>query len=298
MLKEKVEAWMKEKGVSQSALATRLGMSAAAVSLWLHGKYAGDLPALEEKLEKLLELEEERDKGGLLQPEKFVPTTGARKYLEAARLAHRDGSIRVCYGDAGLGKTWAGREYARQNPGTIFIEASADFSPRVLLQEILMALGREGRGTNHAMRREICDVLRGSKRLLIVDEAENLPYKSLEILRRIYDECEIGILLAGMPRLLANLKGKRGDFKQLYSRIAGVFCLDKLSEDDVRLILEARLGQGQVEQKATTTFHLQANANGRTLKFLLGETARLCQLNNRTISPVIIEKAASLLLRG
>ncbi|MCH5149260.1 MAG: AAA family ATPase [Spirochaetales bacterium] len=295
-LKEKVEKWMASKGVTQSGLASRLGMSGAAVSLWLHGKYAGDLPALEEKLEKLLELEEERDKGVLLMPEKFVPTTGARKYMEAARLAHRDGSIRVCYGDAGLGKTWAGREYARQNPGTIFIEASADFSPRVLLQEILMALGREGRGTNHAMRREICDVLRNSRRLLIVDEAENLPYRSLEILRRIYDETEIGILLAGMPRLLANLKGKRGDFKQLYSRIAGVFTLDKLSEEDVRLILEARLGE--VDEKSAATFHYQSNANGRTLKFLMSETARLCQLNDRSVAPVIIEKAASLLLRG
>lgn len=295
-LREKVESWMKAKGVTQAGLASRLGMSSAAVSLWLHDKYTGDLAALEEKLEKLLVLEEEREKGVLLQPERFVPTTGARKYMEAARLAHRDGSIRVCYGDAGLGKTWAGREYARQNPGTIFIEACADFSPRVLLQEILMALGREGRGTNHAMRREICDVLRGSKRLLIVDEAENLPYKSLEILRRIYDETEIGILLAGMPRLLANLKGKRGDFKQLYSRIAGVFSLDKMSEEDVKLILEARLGE--VDEKSAGTFHLQSNANGRTLKFLMSETARLCQLNSRSISPVIIEKAASLLLRG
>lgn len=294
-LKEKIESWMTAKGVTQSGLATRLGMSTAAINQWLHDKYPGDKTALEIKLKKLLEMEAEREL--VIADETFCDTVGALKYMECARLAHRDGHIRVCYGDAGLGKTWAGREYARQNPGTIFIEASADFSPRVLLQEILMALGQEARGSNHSMRREIVSILKGSRRLLIVDEAENLPYRSLEILRRIYDETEIGILLAGMPRLLANLKGKRGDFKQLYSRIAGVFSLEKLKEDDVAKIVKARLGD-DVGQENIEAFFLQSNANGRTLKFLVSETARLCRVNKREVSPKIIEKAASLLLRA
>lgn len=293
-LKEKVLEWMQEKKVTQPGLATRLGVSVTVVNQWLHDKYPGDVETLEKRIQSVLTMENDRNL--TVKDETFCETFGAMKYMEAAHLAHRDSCIRVCYGEAGLGKTWAGREYARQNPGTVFLEASADFSPRVLLQEILIALGREGRGTNHGMKREICDILRGSKRLLIVDEAENLPYRSLETLRRIYDETEIGILLAGMPRLLGNLKGKRGDFKQLYSRIAGVFSLEKMQKKDVEKIVSARLGD--VSAESVEAFYLQSNANGRTLKFLISETVRLCRLNDRQIEPKIIEKAASLLLRG
>lgn len=295
MLKEQIQKLLTEKKETQSSLALALGVSTTVVNQWLHDKYPGDISGLELKISKFLEMKAERDEFSL-QAETFCDTYGSLKYMEAARLAHRDGHIRVCYGDAGLGKTWAGREYARQNPGTIFIEASADFSPRVLLQEILIALGRDGHGSNHAMRREIASILKGSKRLLIVDEAENLPYRSLEILRRIYDETEIGILLAGMPRLLANLKGKRGDFKQLYSRIAGVFSLEKLTEDDVAKIIKSRLGD--IAEENIEAFYLQSNANGRTLKFLISETARLCRINKKPVSVKIIEKAASLLLRA
>lgn len=57
--------------------------------------------------------------------------------------------------------------------------------------------------------------LRDSGRLLMVDEAELLLYRALEVLRRLHDKAGIGIVLAGMPRLLINLKGRRGEFAQL-----------------------------------------------------------------------------------
>ncbi|CRL44634.1 hypothetical protein SGGMMB4_01839 [Sodalis glossinidius str. 'morsitans'] len=56
--------------------------------------------------------------------------------------------------------------------------------------------------------------------LVLVDEAELLPYRALEVLRRIHDSFGVAIVLAGMPRLLLNLKGSRGEYAQLYS-IAG-----------------------------------------------------------------------------
>ena len=59
------------------------------------------------------------------------------------------------------------------------------------------------------MMLDIIDKLKSSGRLIIVDEAEHLPYTSLELLRRIYDKAEVGILLVGMPRLMKNLKGDK-----------------------------------------------------------------------------------------
>ena len=66
---------------------------------------------------------------------------------------------------------------------------------------------------------DIVNKLKNSGRLIIVDEAENLPYRALELLRRIYDKAKVGILLVGLPKLLTNLKGNKGQYKQLYSRV-------------------------------------------------------------------------------
>ena len=56
-------------------------------------------------------------------------------------------------------------------------------------------------------------------RLLIVDEAENLPYRALEITRRIHDKTGVGVLLIGRSILLENLKGYNNQYDQLYSRV-------------------------------------------------------------------------------
>ncbi|MEV9348723.1 ATPase, partial [Klebsiella pneumoniae] len=72
----------------------------------------------------------------------------------------------------------------------------------------------------------------------LIDEAENLPYRALEVIRRIHDKAGVGVVLAGMPRLIINLKGKRGEYAQLYSRVG--FALDlqeKLPQADLQQIL-------------------------------------------------------------
>ncbi len=58
----------------------------------------------------------------------------------------------------------------------------------------------------------------------MIDEAELLSTRSLEFIRRIHDLASVGVVLAGMPRLLVNLKGKNNELAQLY--IASRFACD------------------------------------------------------------------------
>lgn len=57
---------------------------------------------------------------------------------------------------------------------------------------------------------DIVDKLKSSGRLIIIDEAEHLPYKSLELVRRIYDKANVGILLVGMPATIKLLTEATG----------------------------------------------------------------------------------------
>ncbi|EOF6267776.1 AAA family ATPase, partial [Salmonella enterica] len=71
----------------------------------------------------------------------------------------------------------------------------------------------------HELSEECIQALTGTGWVILVDEAELLPYRALEVLRRIHDRSGVALVLAGMPRLLVNLKGSRGEYAQLYSRV-------------------------------------------------------------------------------
>ena len=132
-----------------------------------------------------------------------------------------------------------------------------------------------------------------TKTVLIIDEAELLAYKSLEIIRRIHDMAKIGVVLAGMPRLRANLRGKKGESKQLYSRIGFVGDLsDRLPEQDIGLLSQATIGTDAFNAKLYKACH----GNARRLNKLLRGVNRLSKLNNRPIDDAMINKFTQMLI--
>ena len=75
--------------------------------------------------------------------------------------------------------------------------------------------------------------------MIIIDEAEHLPYKALELLRRIHDKAGVGVLLVGLPRLIHKIMEGRGEYQQLYSRIEVYTLLHKLHPSDTKRIVES-----------------------------------------------------------
>lgn len=120
--------------------------------------------------------------------------------------------------------------------------------------------------------------LRDSGRLLMVDEAELLPYRALEVLRRLHDKAGIGIVLAGMPRLLINLKGRRGEFAQLYSRVALALNLgDTLSQEDFNQIATELMPEA-VEPEISEALYTRSLGNARRLFKLARGVYRICDI--------------------
>ena len=68
---------------------------------------------------------------------------------------------------------------------------------------------------------------------MIIDEAENLPYRALEIARRIHDKTGVGVLLVGRSILLENLKGYNNQYDQLYSRVKYTKILNRIQLVDI-----------------------------------------------------------------
>lgn len=171
------------------------------------------------------------------------------------------------------------------NPGVILIEADLGYSPKVLFSELHKKLGFDGTGTVHEMFLNIVEKLKYSGRLIIIDEAEHLPYKSLELVRRIYDKANIGILLLGMKRLISNLKGKNGQYAQLYSRVGIVTELTKLTSNDEEAIIHSLVPKFKLPIEVVSGV---SKGNTRILTKLLVRAIRVAQINSSEINEDIL----------
>ena len=223
----------------------------------------------------------------------FCQITNADIVFQIARTCHLEQEIGVLVGEAGTGKTKAAKEYSKQNPDVIFIEADLSFTTKVFFRELHKKLGMDGNGGIYDLFADCVEKLTDSNRLIIIDEAENLPYRALDMVRRLYDKANIGILLIGLPRLIANLRGKRGEFKQLYSRVGIVMALDEFSESDTKLIVQTIFPNTNGLYK---TFHELAKGNGRKLEKLILRTSRAARSGRRDITEKLVKNAAEVLL--
>lgn len=286
---------MKRKGYNQTQVARAIGKSPAVVNQYLQDKYAGDIRSIDELVVNFISREAEKEKSQRISAH-YIPTMTSRKGLEVIRLAHLDGDINVISGDAGMGKTMIMREYASQHRDALLIEADPGYTARVVLEELCGLLGLSKRGNMHELSEACITALRDSGRLLMVDEAENLPYRALETLRRIHDKSGIGVVLAGMPRLIINLKGKRGEYKQLYSRVGLALSIgDALPQDDINDIAVSMLPDAADPEVGAALFKV-SHGNARRLFKLVRGVSRHSSISGHAVSAGAVRKFAEMLI--
>lgn len=293
-LVEQLSLLMSEKGLSRSQVARSIGMSTAAISTFLSGTYQGNLASIEEKIAAFLQLEENRRRDKKLAIE-YVRTRSARRAADILRLAHADGQAVVIIGQAGLGKTRSLKDYVANNPDAVLIEADPTFTAKVLLKKLAEKVGAEAAGNLNALMEAIVVKLAGSGRLIAVDEAECLPLRALECLRRIHDKTEVGLALVGMPRLLMNLRGRHGELKQLYSRIG--FKLDLGDEIDAQELSEIAAKNLKGADTETVSELVDAAAgNTRRLVKLLHGVSRLSKIHNEHPNVEMVKQFREMLI--
>ncbi|BCL49840.1 MULTISPECIES: AAA family ATPase [Citrobacter] len=294
-IKQELTELMTRRGYNQTQVARAIGKSPAVINQYLQGKYTGDIPSIDELITGFISRENEKEKSRRITAS-YIPTLTSRKGMEVIRLAHLDGEINVIYGDAGLGKTMMLREYAATHREAILIEADPGYTARTVLEELCSRLGLNKRGNMHELSEACISALSDSGRLLMVDEAENLPYRALETLRRIHDKAGIGVILAGMPRLIINLKGKRGEYKQLYSRVGLALNLgDALPEEDINAIAVSMLPDAENPDVSTALFKA-SHGNARRLFKLVRGVSRHSSISGHAVSAGAVRKFAEMLI--
>jgi hypothetical protein len=286
-LRNRLKNLLKNKKRTLSSIAKAIDFSSATLHLWLNNKYEGNVKKIDDAVAHYLEIEELRE--GKISIG-FIKTTVVDDVFDIAKTCHVENEIGVCYGDAGIGKTFAVKKYTIDNAGVILVEADLGYTPKVLFSEIHKQLGFDGCGTIHGMFLDILDKLKASGRLIIIDEAEHLPYKSLELLRRIYDKANVGILLLGMPRLIMNLKGEKRQYAQLYSRVGIATKLNTLTDDDKKSIIATIIPNYKSIYPSLSSY---CAGNTRVLTKLLVRAVRIAEINNIDVNEDVIQASIS-----
>ena len=148
----------------------------------------------------------------------------------------------------------------------VYIYSRIDHSPQSFLVEACTEAGIPNRGTIDQLMRKLRFFLSGQRALLIVDEAQHLNSKGLEILRQLLDTPPFfGVILGGSHDLSKTIAVWQ--MEQWRSRLRRTHLLKGLSEAEAARILTGELGPMHPADVAATIQDAHANAKRWETKF-------------------------------
>jgi DNA transposition AAA+ family ATPase len=227
--------------LSQSAAAKQIGVSAATLSQWLGAKYGGDNDAVEASVARWLDARGVAASAPRPIKIDFQRTETAERLWAMFTQAQHVPSIVVCAGVPGIGKTSTAKAYRDANPSVWLVTLDPlTVSPAQVLAEIAEAVGVQ-LGSHTTLRNRIGQRLEGSGGLLIIDEAQHMNAKALDMVRSLYDRYGVGIALAGNFGLFGGtaIPNKTHGLAQFFRRVTKRAKFERVSDRDVQVILDA-----------------------------------------------------------
>ncbi|HEY0464568.1 MAG TPA: AAA family ATPase [Polyangiaceae bacterium] len=284
-------------GYSQSLVSREASLSTTTLSLFLSDTYTGNNQKVAKKLADWLNTRDEQESFDQLpEAPAWVDTPTSNRVLTALRYARLTNGIVLICGVAGVGKTKAIEQYAVISPNVWHVELSAATGNlRGALEEIASAVGiREiPRGVS-AMQRAIATKVRGTKGVLVIDEAQHCTVRTLDEIRWFNDKCGIGVVFAGNERVHTQFSpgGERARYlDRLYSRICKKVMVNKATPGDIAAILDAWDVENEECTQIATAIAMQPGAL-RMLTLALRLAATNATAKGTTISARALRGAA------
>lgn len=230
---------------SQNKACAQVGISAAIMSPLKKGNYPGDAEAQFSKLLSYFRAKEEaaaQPSAGVIVD--YVPTSISSKVYEVIRNCQLKGGLAVACGDAGIGKTMAAKKFLRDHPNdAIYVALNPCLTTVKSLLKILCSKLNISDRTNDEMWLSLASKLRDGM-VIIVDEAQHCPIRTLEALRALTDFFAeqgqtLGICFVGNAET-ANAWGgkKKAEFAQISNRTRQkkIYTTANIRREDMQLL--------------------------------------------------------------
>lgn len=273
----------------------------------------------------------------------FIETKEYKKFAEFCDSCAKYKYIGICHGTPGVGKTVAAKHYSNWNNTEKFItsipycrgkwvkeipEAIVDAStlfvtaPTIRVSSIHDTLNQYGINLNLAKAgyfHQSATLTKNEKnslfseytgkglynevKLIIVDEVDRLKTQTIEILRDIYDQNNIGMVFIGMP----GIEHRLSRYPQLYSRVGFLHEYKKMTSTEIKFILEHKwkeLGlsvtyENYDNYEAINSIIKLSNGNFRLVQRLFSQIERIMEINKlQTVTTEVVQTARESLIIG
>ncbi|HSW39215.1 MAG TPA: ATP-binding protein [Acidobacteriota bacterium] len=176
-----------------------------------------------------------------MKPE-FIETANTRKFNEICDELAGDTSLvgpslAMVTGPAGRGKTEAAKHYAI-NTEAIYIPPMNIRSPAMVLREIAFELAKVRPTRSDACLAVIGEEMSKNRRMVLIDEADLLDTKVLEMLRNLNERFACPVCLIGED----DLKGRIASRRRLASRIRRRMDFGAINQQDIAFFFQQALG--------------------------------------------------------
>ena len=265
----KFEALVKTLG-SQNKAAQQIGMTGAVMSQLRNETYPGDVNA---QLQKVVDYFAVKDSAAALPSARFttaynyyVPTSFSSSIYGAIHNCQMQGGLAVCAGDAGIGKTKAAKKFAEEHQNdAVYLSLNPCLKG---IKSLLTVLCERMNVSERAIDRMWLG-LTGRFRdgmILIIDEAQHLPIKTIEMLRAFSDHFAdkgqtFGVCFIGNEETVSFFSGRqRAGFAQITNRTRQrwVLSAEKTQRKDIEILFPELADPDAIEFLLTVARSKQA----------------------------------------
>ncbi len=242
-LRKRAEEYLREKNLAKKAVADSINVNRSSFSQYINTPEKISQKTIDEIESKLCDVILGADELHKTQNDKrpvIYKTNDCVGIMAVCQSCQDYMGLGIVVGKSGFGKTCTLKHYSK-GKRVAYVECNESMNARDLIKSIERALSLPHlTGSIDDRLDNIKDFLNvNDGYLLIIDEADKLitryTQKKAEILRNIYDQSDVGLVLAGEPSL-----GKliRQLIPRMANRIDFAYELSGLSEDEVLEYLE------------------------------------------------------------
>lgn len=296
-IQQKLNELIESKKVDITTIGKGVNKSASTISLYLSDKYQGRIADLEDDLISYLTLFSKQETTEIKHLQ-YIETAVARRIFNAANMCQIHGKMGVCYGNPGIGKTTAIKEYQKISSGVIIVDPFEQTSAKEVLRQIAdqLKINYHNNMSLDEFTKNVIKKLERNKYLIILDEAENLNIAIFKIVRKIHDRTKnnCGVLFVGTPELRTLLSKVQSGFPYISSRIGYVEKLDTIKISDAEKLITQYFPN--CSNELITALAKQCNYIARNIQNMLDLCLDITKSNNIELNIDVIEAAKDKLL--
>ncbi|MGN1114297.1 MAG: AAA family ATPase [Oscillospiraceae bacterium] len=234
---------------SQNKAGERIGISSGTISSIKSGTYKGNV---DNQLNRLIAYFDTKSAAAdTYKQNDYVKTSISSNVYNIIKNCHLKGGLAIACGDAGIGKTQAAKQYAKEHTNNcIYISVNPCIKSSKSVMKLISSNINVSATSLDDMWISIVNKLNDGM-VIIVDEAQHLGIKTIETLRSFADYFDgkgqtLGICFIGNQETVTRLGGKqKAEFAQIRNRTkqTKVYTTNQITKKDIELLFPPLLGK-------------------------------------------------------